>query len=494
MSQSVARGPAAPMLARSSIGNASEPGECTMTPPLRADATVRPAMVVLSALVTLSACRDDLAPGPTAPATSPRAAQLGLAEVAADPTPSQIAVAQAVPGFGGYFIDEQGAPTVYLTDVSRRTEAAQALRAFLESFGWAAADLRVRQGTYDYLQLDGWYRATRGSALGVAGAVFGDIDEARNRITFAGANTSVLTTIRSVVAGTGVPSAAVAFKVHGPVFNVATLRDRFRPAYGGLQIQFFPIPVSPVVLLCTIGFNAIDGADTSFITNSHCSNIQGGTQTPTDYYQAVRGGVLADPTNYIAREVEDPDYTMGSLAGPCPIGRRCRTADVSRAKYQPGQVFVLGKIARPQNENATGTLDDTLRIDPVNPTFTIVAEQGRSVLGQKLNHVGRTTGWTSGLVTATCVDVSVTDSDITQLCQDLVDAYVAGGDSGSPVFGLNIDGTVFLAGILWGSSTDLETGHVQFIMSPLDAVKAEIGDIKTFDPPVVSKKRVKKPR
>jgi hypothetical protein len=88
----------------------------------------------------------------------------------------------------------------------------------------------------------------------------------------------------------------------------------------------------------------------------------------------------------------------------------------------------------------------------------------------------------------------VTDSDITQLCQDFVDAYVAGGDSGSPVFGLNTDGTVFLGGILWGGSTDLETNHVQFIMSPLDAIRAEIGNIKTFDPPAVVTKHVKKPR
>lgn len=468
-----------------------------MWPRLTAAGNARAALVMMVMFVTPTACRDGAPPAPTAPTGIPAAspdAPRSLTSLSTDDVPSQLAVAQAVPGFGGYFIDESGAPTVYLTDVGRRDEAAQALSGFLGSFGWSAADLRVRQATYDYLQLDAWYRAARPKALGVAGAVLGDIDEAHNRIVFAGLTTSALANIASAVASAGVPGAAVTLRLRGPVFTAATLRDRLRPPYGGLQIQFFPSPVSPLLLVCTIGFNAIDGADTSFITNSHCSNVQGGTQTPTDYYQAERGGLLADPANYIAREVEDPDYVMGSLAGPCPIARRCRTADVSRAKYQPGQLFVLGKIARPANENATGTLDDTLRIDAVNPTFTIAAEQGRSVLGQKLNHVGRTSGWTSGLVTATCVDVSVTDSDITQLCQDFVDAYVAGGDSGSPVFGLNTDGTVFLAGILWGGSTDLETNHVQFIMSPLDAIKAEIGAIRTFDPPMVTKKHTKKPR
>jgi hypothetical protein len=471
------------------------PENAIMNPHLPTRTRARVLVVAVGVLSTLAACRDDSVSGPVKTPVTPAGPRLSLTQVAADPTPSQLAVAQAVPGFGGYFIDAADRPTVYLTDPSRSGDAAKALSGFLQSFGWTAADLQVRQATYDYLQLDAWYRAARPSALGITGAVFGDIDEARNRITFAGVNANALANMAGAVAGAGVPSQAVTLQVHGPVFTASTLRDQFRPPYGGLQVQFFPVPASPVVLVCTIGFNAIDGADTSFITNSHCSNVQGGTLTPTDYYQAVRGGVVADANNYIAREVEDPDYAMGSLAGPCPIGRRCRTADVSRAKYQPGQAFTLGKIARPLNENPTGTtLTDTITINPTTPTFTIVAEQGRSVLGQKLNHVGRTSGWTSGLVTATCVDVDVTDSDITQLCQDFVDTYVAGGDSGSPVFGLNTDGTVFLGGILWGGSTDLETNHVQFIMSPLDAIKAEIGNIKTFDPPAVVTKHVKKPR
>jgi hypothetical protein len=427
--------------------------------------------------------------------TPPRAissAPSNPAALAEDATPSQLAVAQAVPGFGGYFIDDSGSPTVYLTDATQRDAAAQALAAFLDSFGWTAADLRVREATYDYLQLDAWYRAVRGGALAVAGAVFGDIDEANNRLTFAALDRNALASIASTLAQAGVPDAAVNLKVSGPVAQVATLRDRMRPPVGGVQINFFPLPASPVTLLCTLGFNVVKGADTSFITNSHCSNVQGGTTTPTDYYQATRGGVLADAMNFIAREVEDPDYVMGGLSGPCPIGRRCRTADVSRARYAPGQGFQIGRIARPLHENASGTLADTITIDSLRPYFTIVGEQGTSIVGQKLAHTGRTTGWTSGLVTETCVDISVTDSDITQLCQDLVDAYVAGGDSGSPVFGEYTDGSVFLAGILWGSSTDLETGHVQFIMSPMRSIRAEIGDIKTFDPPVVSKKHGKK--
>lgn len=457
-------------------------------PSLGAGAGTRAAAATFALLFSLTACQDT-PPEPTAvdggtTARGALARTQNIAEVAADEMPTQLAVAQAVPGFGGYYIDAQGRPTVWLVDPARKAEAAQALAGFLDSFGWTAADLQVRQADYDWLQLEAWYREARPQALSVTGAVFGDVDEASNRLTFAGLDAGALGSIASVLSSVGVPSAAVNLKIRGPVQQVATLRDQFRPPFGGVQINFFVSPVSPVGYVCTLGFNAIDGADTSFVTNSHCTNKQGGVDAPTDYYQAVRGGLVVNNQNYIAREVEDPEYTMGSLAGPCPIGRFCRYSDASRAKYAPGQAFQLGKLARAANENPTGpTLADTLGLDPVNPTFSITAEQSRSVVGQKLSHVGRTSGWTSGLVTETCVDINITASEITQLCQDLVDAYVAGGDSGSPVFGQHTDGTVFLGGILWGSSTNLETGHVQFIMTPLAQVKAEIGDVKTFDPP-----------
>jgi hypothetical protein len=414
-----------------------------------------------------------------------------VAAIASQETPSQLAVAQAVPGFGGYFIDD-GRPTVYLTDPGQRDAAAQALAGFLDSFGWSASDLVVRQADYDYLQLNSWYGSAESPALAVSGAVFGDIDEANNRLAFGGLDANALASMASVVSQTGIPAGAVSLQISGPVQQVATLRDRTRPPYGGLQIQFFPTPVSPLVLLCTMGFNAIDGVDTSFVTNSHCSNVQGGTTLTTDYYQATRGGAVADPANFIAREAEDPDYTTG---GACPLGRRCRTSDASRAKYSAGSPFVLGLIARAAQENTTGTtLADTITVDSAAPSFSITAEQGTSVVGQTLNKTGRTTGWTSGPVTATCVTVNITASEITQLCQDLVDAHVAGGDSGSPVFGGHTDGSAFLAGILWGSSTNLQTGRVQFIMSPLQSVKNEIGNIKTFDPPPIDPTTKKKPK
>src|SRR5688500_9891874 len=116
---------------------------------------------VLITLIVSAACADQAAP--TSPAS--RLASSPSAQVATNEAPEQLAVAQQVPGFGGYFIDESGAPTVYLTDPGRRAEAEAALAGFLGSFGWTGADLRVRQARYDYQQLDNWYRAAWPIAL-----------------------------------------------------------------------------------------------------------------------------------------------------------------------------------------------------------------------------------------------------------------------------------------------------------------------------------------
>lgn len=430
-----------------------------------------------------TACQDG--PGPTDPA--PGILPSLQSEVAQQETPEQMDVARAVPGFGGYFIDETGSPTVWLTDPSRRPEAEQALAGFLDSYGWTAADLKVRQADYEYARLDAWHAGAWREVLALSGAVSTDVDEGRNRLRFTGLDAGVLAQIAATLSGLGVPAAATALEVRGPVERVVALTDKVRPPHGGYQIQFFTTPASPLVFLCTLGFNAVKDGVQSFLTNSHCTNEQGGILVRTDYYQATRGGVIPNPDNFIGFEVDDPEYFTG---GECPLLRRCRFSDAARAQYGAGQIFAVGQIARTTVLNQSLTANDPafLQVDDANPSYRITAEQPIPVQGQVLNKVGRTTGWTQGVVTATCENVNVSASEITQLCQSLVGAFVAGGDSGSPVFGFHIDGTVFLAGILWGSRTNLTTGEVQFIFSPLASVEREMGALTTEDPGTSGKK------
>jgi hypothetical protein len=442
-------------------------------------------VALIGVILASSACSDISPPSPTEP--DARAALSSSAAVSQDPVPDPLEVAKVVPGFGGYFLDN-GVPTVYLTDPSRRPEAESALAGFLADRGFAASALRVRQATYDWVQLDAWHEKAWPRALSVNGAVYSDIDERSNRLRFGGVDATAVQAIAGVVAGLGIPSSATVVQRAAPIARMHTLRDRVRPVDGGYQINFFATPASPLTLVCTMGFNVVKNGINSFITNSHCTNQQGGTTPGTDYYQPTRG-LVVNPNNFIGSEVEDPEYEVVNCTQEEQLPVQCRYSDASRAQYAAGVPFQLGRIARttqryqdtPTQPDATGqpVRVPVLDVDPLNPFFTISKEQKRSVLGEEANKVGRTTGWTFGPVIETCINTVVlgTVPPIMQRCQDRVRGDVAGGDSGSPVFlQRGGPGVVRLLGILWGGSV---SGEVTFVFSPMANIHRELGEFRT---------------
>jgi hypothetical protein len=211
---------------------------------------------------------------------------------------------------------------------------------------------------------------------------------------------------------------------------VPELRSARRPLRGGLQINFGNF-------LCTLGFVAVRQGITGFVTNSHCSNTQGGSEG-TVYHQASASGT----TNRVGQEVADPTYSTG---GSCPAGRQCRFSDSSFARVPhpsgPSVATALGTIARPAVGSFTWNGTDT---------FTVTAEAA-PVTGQAVTKVGRTTGRTSGTIQQTCANFNVAGSTITQLCQSRASYTSSGGDSGSPVFRITSLPNVTLVGIHWGS-------------------------------------------
>lgn len=430
--------------------------------------------VLVAGVIGGAACTD--AGVPSEPVVRP---SMFVGSVSQETTPAQWEVAQAVPGFGGYFLDADGAPTVYLTDPTRRGDAEQALAGFLADRGFAASDLRVRQGTYAYTQLDAWYRAARPHAFGVTGIILGDVDEAANRIRFGVANATAAAAVQSAIAQLGIPADAVVVQQRAPIVTVATLRDDVSPLQGGLQINFLNVGgVVGVSLLCTLGFNAVIDGVSSFITNSHCSQVEGGEETPTDYYQPLQdsdGDRMVNPEKLIATEADDPHWFI-SLDCPLSPAFQCRWSDASRAAYIPTAAAEarLGRIAKTVRPS-TSLADVELTIDGF---FTIKREQARGVVGEVANKVGRTTGWTFGSTTETCVDVIALGTTHIRLCQEIVAAVVDGGDSGSPVFRRNGGSNVTLLGVLWGGSTD--DANPEFVYSPMFGIERELGALKTF--------------
>ena len=86
------------------------------------------------------------------------------------------------------------------------------------------------------------------------------------------------------------------------------------------------------------------------------------------------------------------------------------------------------------------------------------------------------------------VDPRHSDSDVRQhgrvelnivlLCQDFVEnnrQIVAGGDSGSPVFGTNSSGGVTLLGNLWGGNSS----GTMFVYSTIANIERELGQLTT---------------
>jgi hypothetical protein len=397
---------------------------------------------ILGGLLVVAACSDQNEPA--APETADLAASPQISS--GDPN----TLARGVPGFGGFFYDQQGVPTVYLKSAAARPGVERALSAYLKREGRDPSQLQVRQGQFGWSDLERWYGKASEAVLAQRGGVFVDADESSNRVLI-GVERGFAGQARSTAARLGIPAEAVIVRETEPIVMAATLRQRVRPIVGGLQINF-------PGFLCTLGFNATRSGQASFITNSHCTSTQGGVES-TPYWQPTQ---TVDPVQ-IATEVADPTYFRRQNG--CPGGRRCRFSDASRAAYAPNIQFTLGRIASTSGPN-NGSLT-------ITGNFSITGE-GAAAVGQTVNKVGRTTGWTQGAVTNTCVNTGVSGSNIVQLCQTFVSAGVGAGDSGSPVF--RGTSSVTLVGILWGGSSS----GAQFVFSPISNIEQELGALTTF--------------
>jgi hypothetical protein len=283
--------------------------------------------------------------------------------------------------------------------------------------------------------------------------VFADHDQIGNKLVFGVENAGVTRAVQNVMAAHVIPATAYEIQVTEPIRFMNTLRTEHRPLISGVQIHWGQY-------VCTLGFSVDHAGGRSFITNSHCTDKQGTTGN-TQYNQPSRTA-SPDPIGF---EADDPAYTKS--AG-CSAGKVCRSSDAARVLYEPG-IESQARIAR-----TTGLNSGSLTVDG---TFGITAQNNTTThYSGTMNKVGRTTGWTSGTVSNTCVTVNVSGSNIQLHCQTLVQnssaQIVAGGDSGSPVFTLS-GSSATLAGILWGGNS---SGSL-FVFSPLKNIQDELGPV-----------------
>jgi hypothetical protein len=301
-------------------------------------------------------------------------------------------------------------------------------------------------------RLEAIFQGTKTEVMGIPGTIFADNDEVAGKVVYGVENAGAEIAVRNQMARLGVDDADFDVQVTQPIVFAATLRDLVRPVVAGLQIHFSRY-------VCSIGFNADKGTEVSFVTASHCTATQGGTEG-TQYYQPTS----STPNSLIATEVDDPQYVKN---GPgCPKGKKCRWSDASRARYAAGVARNRGEFAKTTGVN-TGSLT-------IAGTFTVTSQDNTTSnfsTTTVLNKVGRTTGWTQGNVDRTCIDTGVSGSTVYLFCQTTVKAGVDGGDSGSGVFQITSGDNVKLVGILWGGASD----NSYFVFSPLKQVVQELG-------------------
>lgn len=172
------------------------------------------------------------------------------------------------------------------------------------------------------------------------------------------------------------------------------------------------------------------GNETGFLTASHCSS-------PTPGYGEV-GRDMGQPTNQpndiVGFVFLNPAFNRTDVE--CNGVVRCTDADVMFVKYN-SPITATKRVAATKS---VGTGNALGSIDRVS-YWSNISSVPFAYVGMVVDKVGRTTGWTRGTLTETCVDRNIMDAiypalvSFRLICVNKVSgAAFGGGDSGASVF------------------------------------------------------------
>lgn len=410
---------------------------------------VRRAILPLLAVFVAAGC-DEVTEQPVAP--TPQAyIQPVIEQPGGDLDAEWARIAQTeLPGFAGFYRSESGEYVVATTRAADAARATGLARSALASINREGRPVRVRVVEYSFDVLKAW-KDEMTSLVDGEDVYWLDIDEVENGLTFGVRSQAVRGRILNAAAAAGIPGSAIKVVETAKPEERVLLTDRIRPVQGGLQILH---QKGGYTYACTLGFNAVSGSLLGFVTASHCSTTKFGSDGTPQY----QGSVIS--SDRIGMEYSDP------ASG--------RDSDAALYRYDSGVAPDWGHIARTVGPaiNTPGSLT----IDPVYPKFRItsVAPNSVQLVGEIVNKVGRTTGWTQGQITRTCVTLGSLP------CQWEALVYSEGGDSGSPMF--RQEGSsepaasrVALWGILWGGPPNVWTTTWY---SPISGVLNDLGPLQ----------------
>lgn len=419
----------------------------------------RAAVVGAAGLTFLGACADP----PTSPgnplgrgAAASGAAQVELAAAAHGRNTRGVEdeilrMENAVPGLGGMFRDAAGMINIYVPRGSNAGSVKAALARVAPGLGLPqnardqladGSKVKLLDGDYAFSQLVAWEQAVAAKLRPGTGIYGVDADEAANRVRVLVTKDVAPAAVQQLAEAAGVPAAAIVTEVGSPPSLVNSIRGTFRPTAGGVQ---WATTDGYTTDNCTIGFNVTTGdLTTGFLSASHCAGgVVGAGQT---------GGTAYQPT---------PNYSVGfirwnptwnSTDPSCGAYTLCVYADVLYVQYTDPSISSKMVVYT----NTTGFNNAGGSITATGYWRNIAAPLATSpMIGDALDKMGRTTGWTRGTFSASCQDIADTVANSMHLCSDVIINSSAGdGDSGGPIFIAPPAGQVSQpltpVGILWG--------------------------------------------
>lgn len=392
-------------------------------------------------------------------------------------------ISENVPGFGGFYIDEQGQYVIVLTaDAPPGIAISFAAREIRrQKHDVEESSIIIKEGKYTFDELALWRELISAFVLANDNFDFvlsSYVDEEKNRVIIGVeenrfSETNITKVKDYLVSELEISLEVVSFEKTTPIVpafvnNFSTLSGSLsshnRPLVGGLEI------LREVSGICTMGFVALLDGYNVFVTNSHCTNSKFSTGTTTFFqgWSAVE--------NIVGTEYKDPNTSWCGVFQPF---WNCRKSDAAAIKILDNVDHARGFVARTLFKNNSGG-DGSRTINESKPVFSIAKSDDYIAKGTTVSKVGRTTGWTEGKITKTCKDVHVSGGAWILKCQYGTDYYAEGGDSGSPVFRIiyDVNGNehASLYGVHFGSSS------VTRYFSPMSGIRSDLGNLFPNDP------------